>query len=133
MNADDLEVLDLWSEFPAEHRLAAFLESVLSGPDFKQRSADLASHLGYTRPHIIKLWLNHDAIIPLQLLPKLSQFLGINLSVLVTFWIATYAAPADEADVISKSIAPRITDGEFWIIETARAVFLNQAEDMLEP
>lgn len=133
MTRDDLDQLDLWSGFPAEHRLASCIEAALSGPHFKLRCSELATHLGYSRPEVVKQWLSHDVIIPLRHLPAISRFLGIHLSVLATFWLATYAADDDEADEISQSISPRITDAEFELIETARALYQGQADDLLDP
>lgn len=133
MNTDDLELLDTWSTFPAEHRLASCLEAALAGPDFAERCADLASHLGYSRPQTVKQWFSHLTIVPLRHLPAISKFTGIHLSVLLAMWVATYSADDDETGEISEAIKPRITDGEFWIIETARAVFQNEADERLEP
>lgn len=133
MNAEDLEQLDSWSAVPGEHRLAAAVEASLHGEDFKERKAELANHLGYPRPNAVELWFKHVAIIPIRHLPKIAAFTGIPLSVLVTYWVATYAADDDEEDVISKAIAPRITDDEYELIETARAIFHEQASERSGP
>lgn len=133
MNTDDLNELDTWSGVGAEHRLAAAIEASLCGEDFKQRKAELAKHLGYSKPHVIDHWFNHLIIIPIRHLPAIARFTGIHLSSLVTYWLATYTADDDETGEISKAITPRITDGEFWIVETARAVFGGEADDRLDP
>lgn len=132
MTIDDLATLDLWSAYPAELRLAALLEAELSGEDFEQRCADLASHLGYSKPHAVKHWLNNVVIVPYRHLPKIADFIGVHLSVLAAFWLATYGADDDESGIVAKSIEPRITDGEFELIEKARRVFMEQEEDAAE-
>lgn len=44
----------------------------------------------------------------------------------------TYAADDDEANEISRSVAPRITDAEFQIVDLARTVYVEQEEDAAE-
>lgn len=133
MNAADLDTLDLWEAYPAEHRLAAAIESALSGEDYQQRVAELSKLLGYSKPNAVALWLKHAAVVPHRHLPAIANYLGIHLSVLVTFWLATFTADDDEAGVIASSIRPRITDAEFDLIETARAIYQDEADDRSEP
>lgn len=133
MNAQDLEILDTWSALPTEHRLASYIDETLTGEDYEDRKAALAASLGYPKPNALNLWLKHVAIVPLRHLPGIATFLGVDLSVLVTFWLATYAADDDEAGVIAKAIEPRITDAEFELIEGARAIYQDEADDRSEP
>ncbi|RYY87318.1 MAG: hypothetical protein EOO15_12240 [Chitinophagaceae bacterium] len=133
MTTHDLDFLHLWSGYPAEYRLASAVDSALHGEDYEKRKAALATFLGYPKPNALNLWLNHTAIVPLRHLAKIATFLGIDLAVLTTFWLATYAADDDESGVIAKSIEPRITDAEFDLIETARAVYRDEADDRSEP
>ena len=132
MNHNDLDELHLWSAAPAEHRLRACMEARLSGPDYDQNCAQLAVELGYTRPEVVRMWLNFRTKVPLDKLAGISRFIGVHLGVLLAFWIAEYAGEGQEEELFNAA-SPRITDDEYELIETARAIYHEEASEQAGP
>lgn len=131
MNIDDLDTLDLYAGYPAEHRLRACLTDRLSGDDHETRVQQLATTLGYTRPEVVRMWTSFKTRIPLDKLPKIAGFIGVDLRVLVALWVAEYSGEHDGEDLF-KAASPVVTSAELRIIELARLTYIEQEEDAAE-
>jgi len=126
----DLDRLDEVACLPLEARLAALVENELTGDQYSERLAGLASALGFPRPEGLKVWFKQHRI-PLQHLPGIADELGIGLSVLVALYFAQ-EAPAGLSKRLYEAARPRVTDREFDLIQQARSVFLDDIEDASE-
>ena len=135
MTNDDLNELDLWRTFPAEHRLRACLEAHLSGDGHAEQVKALSQTLGYSHPTSVELWLSLSSHVPIRHLPRIAAFIGVDLAVLVTLWLSEQGQTDEIAEHLFNAVKPRITDAEFEIVEMMRAVFSDDDDqvDVLPP
>lgn len=99
------------------------LEAHLAGPDHVEQVRALSQALGYSHLASIRLWLSLDAQVPISRLPRIADFIGVDLAVLATLWLSEQGQTDEVAEQLFNAVKPRITDAEFELVGMMRAVF----------
>jgi hypothetical protein len=124
--AADLDLLDQVTPLPANQRLTALIRLLTEHEGIDP----LARHLGYANPGAMRVWLRMNRT-PLNRLPAVARYLGVDLGLLACLWLCQEAEPED-AEAFFHATAPRITDAEFKIVDMARQAISEDEDDAAE-
>lgn len=109
-------------DLPADQRLGAYLEDLLSGDNFDRKVSDLAAALGYSRPLTIRQWISGTAKVPLKALTVIAAQLGRDVADILPLWVAQAMGDADD-DRLYKACKRMLSQWEFSLVAVARDIY----------
>jgi hypothetical protein len=113
--------------------LAQFL--IDNWPSNSPTNAELAQRWDYNAAGIISMWKAGNSKVPIEMLPELATFLGVDLAMLLPLWVEQYDDPRSKKRVnnvaVQQAFQRMITGNEFKIIQRIRKLF--KAQKKLDP
>ena len=94
---------------------------------------ELAGEWDYNAPGIISMWRTGKSKVPIEMIPTLADYLGVDIAFLLPLWMEQYTAGKKQIvnEVVRQAFRQMVTTNEFALVRRARG--LGRAQKKRDP